>query len=174
MKNLNQYKKRFNQLMESTIGNVKPLISEEDEKDPYSDLYGKTVTYKDSQSGVELKGTISHMVMIEPSDILITHDKLYVTEPEVMGYKKEREPSSDNSKLYYSHYDCGTKTFWITLREYKVERDERSGFEEKIIGDEKEFDSFTCKGLSDVLSQRYPCATDFSMNSDFDVPNNLA
>jgi hypothetical protein len=174
MKNLNQYKKRFNQLMESQLGNVKPLISEEDEKDPYSDLYGKTVTYKDSQSGVELKGTISHMVMIEPSDILITHNKLYVTEPEVMGYIKGREPSSDNSKLYYSHYDCKTETFSIELIEYIYVPEDKGGGDLESYGDNKVIDTFTCKGLSDVLSQRYPCATDFSMNSDPDIPNNLA
>jgi len=121
---------------------------------------------------VELKGAISHMVMIEPSDILITHNKLYVTEPEDMGYIKEREPSSNNSTLYYSVFDCKTKTFWITLREYKVEN--ISGVRKKVVGEEKRFSTFTCKGLSDTLSQRYPCTTDFVMNGDFDVPNNLA
>lgn len=29
MKTINEYKKRFNQLMESTIGDVKPLIMEQ-------------------------------------------------------------------------------------------------------------------------------------------------
>jgi len=33
MNNLNEYRKRFNTLMESTIGDVKPLISEQNFKD---------------------------------------------------------------------------------------------------------------------------------------------
>lgn len=30
MENINEFKKRFNQLLESTIGNVKPLVNEQD------------------------------------------------------------------------------------------------------------------------------------------------
>jgi hypothetical protein len=89
MRTINEYKNRFYNLLESTVGNVKPLINENE--DPYLDLYGKTVTYKDSQSGVELKGTIIGMTMIEPNYIMIVHNPLYVTNQNSMGYvKKER------------------------------------------------------------------------------------
>jgi hypothetical protein len=41
MKNLNDYKKRFYKLMESTIGDVKPLISEQGVTDTEDDLVNK-------------------------------------------------------------------------------------------------------------------------------------
>lgn len=172
MRTINEYKNRFYNLLEATVGNVKPLINENE--DPYSDLYGKTVTYKDSQSGVELKGTITDMVMIEPNYIMIVHNRLYVTDKQSMGYIKKVEPSSNTSNIYYSYYICETKMFSINLVEYKLERDETTGQKKEVYGNVKDIETFTCKGLSDILSQRYPCATDFSMNSNPDIPNNLA
>jgi hypothetical protein len=148
--------KRIIKLTESDLARiVRRVINEQDEKDVYSDLYGKTVTFKSIEmSGVVIKGIIKGVsTQGDGIDIKL---KESITDGDTDGLSFD-----ENNNDYFGNlnYDCSTKTFYIKLegkrKDYK-------------------FSKFTCKGLSDVLSQRYPCATDFSMNSDFDVPNNLA
>ena len=78
MRNINKYRKRFYNLMESTLGNVKPLISEAPQHEefvtPTMDMlsygeahsssdgtggYGKTINSKTSLSGNEYKFTLA-------------------------------------------------------------------------------------------------------------------
>ena len=153
MRTINEYKNRFYNLLESTVGNVKPLINENE--DPYLDLYGKTVTFKSIEmGGIVIKGIIKG-VSTQGNGIDIKL-KESITDGDTDGLSFD-----ENNNDYFGNlnYDCSTKTFYIKLEgkreHYKVSK-------------------FTCKGLSDVLSQRYPCDTDFSMNGDFNVPNNLA
>ena len=77
MRNINEYKKRFYNLMESTLGDVKPLISEDTQYEEFvkptiemlsygvaytligNGGYGKTINSKTSLSGNEYKFTLS-------------------------------------------------------------------------------------------------------------------
>ena len=85
MRNINEYKRRFNTLLESTMGNVKPLISEAPEFEEFvvptldmvestnayyfveREYVGKEITHKLSLSGNEYKITLSEG-MYEPEE----------------------------------------------------------------------------------------------------------
>jgi hypothetical protein len=150
--------KRIIRLTESDLTRiVRRVISEEDKKDVYSDLYGKTSTFKSIEGDdVIIKG------IIEGMNDNTTRGKgidIKLKEPKTMGQTNGLFFNEENNDYYGNlNYDCATKTFYIKLEG-----------KQKVYTVKK----FTCKGLSDVLSQRYPCATDFSMNDD-NVPNNLA
>ena len=96
MRNINEYKRRFNTLLESTMGNVKPLISEAPEFEEFvvptldmvkaTDAYhfvkredgssvGKEMTHKLSLSGNEYKITLSEG-MYEPGENISVRLKL--------------------------------------------------------------------------------------------------
>jgi hypothetical protein len=147
---------------------VRRVIKEQDEKDDYSDLYGKTVTYKDKNTGVIVRGIIKGMTYAEPDGIIISHNKIYVTNPEETGYVMGNY-GTDTSVSY----DCDDKTFYISLKKY-IKNDNPMVVQDKNYEGRIRVTTFTCNGLSDILSQRYPCATDFSMKGDFNIPNNLA
>ena len=135
---------------------VKRVIKEQDEKvttfpevtvypkeNMNSDLYGKTVTFKDVETGTVVKGTIKHMTEVKGyDDISITFDGLYVNTNS--DYKLKGDPNI--------MYGCGENVFFITLYDSISEETVR-------------VNTFTCKGLSDVLNDRLPCKTDFAMNN---------
>lgn len=58
MKNINQYKKRFNQLLESTMGNVKPLIMEQSSTNPV-EIVNKLINSKQVSGIDELEKLVS-------------------------------------------------------------------------------------------------------------------
>jgi ribosomal protein L35AE/L33A len=154
--------KRIIRLTESDLVQiVKRVIKEQDEKvqdletvtvtvpkrtyveNMNSDLYGKTVTFKDEETGTVVKGKIKHMAEVKGyDDVSISFDDLYMLPND--NYKISGEPNI--------MYGCGENVFFITV--YDI-----------YEGKTKRMNTFTCKGLSDVLNDRLPCKTDFVMNN---------
>ena len=186
MKNINEYKRRFYNLMESTLGDVKPLIAE--------------------QSGVNLNNLIGKTVVLKPKEFLNVDDKWFKD-------SFETEPLGRMDKFFYEYiqknpikgtiinprgfmnnlvrfevkpldnivfggfpgswsinlsYECGSNTFIVYLHC----KNDKSWFFEKTIEME-----YTCVGLSDELENRLPCGNyDFSKNDmgDNETPNTFA
>ena len=158
-------KKRILGMHKSSTSNH--YLIKEQEEDSYSDLYGKTVTYKDESTGVEIKGKINNLVKVEPNDIFISHDYFAVTNPDETGYVANMGPSKGTV-----YYGCKTKTFFIDLVERSTVIDPQKGPITKI-GNKKNIGTFTCEGLSNILQQRYPCKTDLS-SIKTNVPEDLS
>ena len=92
MKNLNQYKNRFNQLMESTLGNVKPLIMEQPKAgDPvtleqlpqeiqnFVKTYGLTGTFNQTSVNGEFGKTFGYKKGNTSSDLSVEEVNTYET-----------------------------------------------------------------------------------------------
>ena len=97
MKTINEYKNRFDQLMESTIGNVKPLINETDEEDiPTFSLNNTKVNRTPGNTGTE-SADLSHKVewRCKNKDINGQIVEILSNPPATFNYTAE---GADNSK----------------------------------------------------------------------------
>jgi hypothetical protein len=142
-------------LTERDLTRIVRRVIKEQEEDVYSDLYGKTVTFKDEKTGITLKGKIKRMVEVRGyDDISISFDNLYM----IRGNNYDEVYSlSDQPNVMYG---CGENVFYINLYDLELE-------------EQKRIKTFTCKTLSDVLNDRLPCKTDFVMNNT-NVKSNFA
>ena len=147
--------KRIIRLTERDLTRIVKRVIKEQEEDVYSDLYGKTVTFKDEKMGIIIKGKINRMVEVRGyDDISISFDNLYMDRNNPYD---EVYNLSDRPNVMYG---CGENVFHITLNDLE-------------LGEQKRINTFTCKSLSDVLNNRLPCKTDFVMNNT-NVKSNFA
>ena len=147
--------KRIIRLTERDLTRIVKRVIKEQEEDVYSDLYGKTVTFKDEKMGIIIKGKIKRMVEVRGyDDISISFDNLYMDRNNPYD---EVYNLSDRPNVMYG---CGENVFHITLNDLE-------------LGEQKRINTFTCKSLSDVLINRLPCKTDFVMNNT-NVKSNFA
>jgi hypothetical protein len=130
------------------------LMEEYEDTNPelqFSELSGKTATFKDDELDVIVKGELRDMFPMQGHDAIIIHFNYL----DVTNKKEEYSVDMDTANVIYN---CNTQTFYITIRQkYNPLR----------------VKTFTCKGLSDILIQKSPCKTDFVM-TDTNVPNNFA
>ena len=174
MKNLNDYKKRFNILMESTMGNVKPLIMEEEN----DDLIGKSVTFKVDEN-LTIKGIIKNFVkQTSQSNNIIFHleDNIVAIQP--LKNSLDGDNDDPNREIYeYSapgdsgtivRYECGSNTF-ILLLSIRITKFEN--YKVKLTNNTTKNFKATCEGLKNILEKRYPCSTDLSLNKKEEFKN---
>ena len=102
--------KRIIRLTERDLTRIVKRVIKEQEEDVYSDLYGKTVTFKDEKMGIIIKGKINRMVEVRGyDDISISFDNLYMDRNNPYD---EVYNLSDRPNVMYG---CGENVFHITL-----------------------------------------------------------
>jgi hypothetical protein len=187
MDNLNEYKKRFYTLMESTMGNVKPLINEQ--KADYSSIYGKTVTFTPVK--------VVNSTRINPDDPHTESAPAYNDILNILKTDKLKGTIIDNSSnqteygnghsigvdldpnLRISSYlndstlmsmgvgstkhifslDCDKDIFTVV---FTFLDDYNTDFNNGGVDFLKFEVDYKCDGLKDILKNMYPCKTDLS------------
>jgi hypothetical protein len=134
MNNLNEYKKRFNTLMESTIGNVKPLITEQENNDEIIERMFDTLFREGSKASAFVQ---------EKFDILAT-----LLNNELKNPKKE----------YHDEYfkkGAFNHTVWMMVKPSVITASDP----EVRNYDLRSLDSFTFTILNSYLNYLYPKKT---------------
>ena len=186
MKNINEYKRRFYNLMESTLGDVRPLITEQ-AKVNFEDLIGKSVVLKpkaflgvddkwfkpelDKETFNRRDKSFYEYIQKTPVKGTISYVKSITSDKIIFDIKVFDDVIWDGMGRYWEvslSYECGTNKF-IGEMDNKTET---SWFFAKTVKME-----YTCVGFSDALEKRLPCGNyDFAKNDmgDNETPNTFA